>query len=160
MTALRIPPWVPEILGWGWRGPESGLENSPLYPVTPFNMRRNFRSEKQSFVVYSQVKSGAPGTKDGQISFCGVRQEGPCLGPWGLHPSTWDPLQDWGHSAQSRTCLQAPKHVAAPGGAASISGAGLFLAFQTRTVVQMEEGQRFCAKDRKREKIDIYQYRR
>lgn len=33
-----------------------------------------------------------------------------------------------------------------------ISGAGLFPAFQTCTVVQMEEGQRFCAKDRKREK--------
>lgn len=46
VTALRILPLVPEILGWGWRGPESVLENSPLYPVTPFNMRRNFRSEK------------------------------------------------------------------------------------------------------------------
>lgn len=71
------------------------------------------------------MKSGAPGTEDGQTSFYEVRLEGPCLGPWGLHPSTWDPVQDWGHSTRSRTCVQVPQHMAAPGGAVFISGAGL-----------------------------------
>ena len=103
------------------------------------------------------MKSGAPGTEDGQTSFYGVRLEGPCLGPWGLHPSTWDPVQDWGHSTRSRTCVQVLQHVAAPGGAVLYQEQASSRPFKPAQWCRWRRGRDFAPRTGKEKKISSYQ---
>lgn len=145
LTALA---WAPETLGWRSRGLESSLESFPhihLLLSTPEGT--STWEDKSVLVIFSDegrcLRDKLGRFSDGQISLDGVpgNEARGALNPLSLGTCTLlaaDVALLSKTDFRSKWCMGAPS-------------------FQIPAVVQMKEEQRFYIKEKKREKIDIYQ---